>query len=208
VGRLFVDALVAIVPGEALERGWGIIGHWQTEQQRVLIDVAIGAADLEMQMRALRATGVAAVGDEVTFLHRKLPGRQLQAQRPGLAFILLLVNIGSQCREELVEVTIHGRISVGMIDIDRLAKTAGLDGHPRHVSVRCGEDRQVLPMLRADIETHVVVIGAKLAEIGGEADGDGEWIAKIAAGNFSDREYLGKTLKRTTADGREKEISH
>jgi len=54
----------------------------------------------------------------------------------------------------------------------------------------------------------VVVVGAQLAEVGGEADGDGQWVAEVAMGNFCGGEELGECLGCTTTKERENEIPH
>lgn len=121
---------------------------------------------------------------------------------------MLIADVGGQFGEELIEMSVDRGVSIGMVDIDRLAKAAGFDGNPGHIAIRRGEDGKVLPVLCPDIEAHVIMVGAKLAKVGGETDGDGQWVTEVTAGNFCRGKNLGETLKRTTTTEREDEIPH
>ena len=92
--------------------------------------------------------------------------------------MLLLYKCG-QGRDESAEMAVYRRIAIGMADIDRLAESEGPDLYSRDISVRSRIYRQVLPMLGPDIEAHMVVIGAELTEIRGQADGNTERVPEI-----------------------------
>ena len=101
---------------------------------------------------------------------------------PGLAMILFPVNPGCECRKEFVEVAVYSRVPVGMVDVDSLSEAAGLDGDTGDIAIGSGVDGQVLPMLGANIQSHVIVIGAEFPKVGGQAYRDDQWIAKVVAG--------------------------
>ena len=79
------------------------------------------------------------------------------------------MDIGRQCREELVEMPVHRCIAIGMADIDGLAESCRLDLYPGDVAIGGCMYRLVLSVLGTDIQSHVIVIGPKLAEVGGQA---------------------------------------
>jgi hypothetical protein len=54
----------------------------------------------------------------------------------------------------------------------------------------------------------MIMVGAQLAEVGGEKNGDVQWIAEVAARNLCGRKELGESVERTTTTERENEIPH
>ena len=81
-------------------------------------------------------------------------------------------------------------ISVGVPDIDRLAKSKGFNFNPVYITVSSCIYGQVFPVRRSDIETHMIMIGPQFPEICSEADGNiqrvselilriGEWLEKL-----------------------------
>src|ERR1700734_1599100 len=79
------------------------------------------------------------------------------------------MNIDCQCGEELVEMSVHRCIAIGMPDIDGLTESCRLDLYSGDITVGCCMYRLVLLVLGTDIQSHVIVIGPKLAEVGGQA---------------------------------------
>ena len=88
-----------------------------------------------------------------------------------------------------------------MSDIDRLPESERPDLHPRDISVRSCIYREVLPMLGPDIETHMIVVGAKLAEIRGQAHGNPQRVAEIMLRIFGGGEQGRRRLRCKMEEG-------
>ena len=179
---MFIDPLVSVIPGQSGNSRRHVVFYRQPEKKRVQVDVVRGPPDLEMEMGPLRSAGIAAPGDLLALFDRKERRRNRQIDGPGLLPVLLLFNIGGQRRDEVVEMAIYCRIAIGMTDVNRLSESERSDLHPCNITVRSRVNREVLPVLGSDIETHMVVVGAKLAEIRGQAHGNPQRVAEINLG--------------------------
>src|SRR6185437_864130 len=132
-----------------------------------------------MQMRALGAASVAAVSNKFSLVHREKRRRQFEIDLPRPVTILLFVNISGKRGKEVVEMAIDRSIAIGMIDVDSLAEPKGCNGHARYIAIGGSEHGKIFAVLCPDVQTHVIVLGTQLAEVGGQVHGNGQRIAEI-----------------------------
>ena len=95
-----------------------------------------------------------------------------------------------------------------MTNINSLAKSKRFNFYPEDISIRSSINRQVFPVCRPDIQTHMVMIGPEFSEIGSQADGNIQWISEVILGidvglkklTGSDSGVKNQDRKRTVSD--------
>ena len=135
-----------------------------------------------MQVRPLRATGIATIGNKSTLAYRKLFFGKINFNGPAFFFFLFGPYIFFEGREKIIQVSIKGGKPVGMPDDNKAAEAGCADSDMGDITLGGSIYRVVFFGFRADIESHMPVIGPKLAEISGELNGYPHWITEIVPG--------------------------
>ena len=69
-----------------------------------------------------------------------------------------------------------------MPDINRLAKSKRFNLNPENISIGCCIYRQIFPMIRSDIQSHMIMVGTQFPEIGCQTDGNIQGISEFLLG--------------------------
>src|SRR6476661_8961479 len=69
-----------------------------------------------------------------------------------------------------------------MIDIDCPAESGCFNLYPGNISIGCCIHPEILPCIRFQIKTHVIVVGPKLPEVSTKVDWNIQRVSKISLG--------------------------
>ncbi len=152
--------------------GRRFIDYGQAKQQRIEGFTGGRVANLEVQVRTVRATRVAQLANFFPFFYPKLAVWRGEFYLKSLSFVLvfkhILLNIGC----EAVQVRVQRGVAVGVLDVQHVAVSAGL--HLDLVDEAIGSSKHGLarPASTAfDVDTRVKMAGPEFAESAAEPQG-------------------------------------
>ena len=118
-------------------------------------DIRFRVADLHMEMRAGRGSGVAHLPHHVALPHRELVRPEMQVDAETFVLILRLLHTPRHVVAEAEHVSVHRSRTVGMRDIHTVAVSPGTHGHAGDIAALDGMD--VIAHPAADTPVHTAV---------------------------------------------------
>ena len=152
-------------------RGDGVVDVGLEVGQGIEQVARLRAVELQVEMRALGRTRIAAEPDKLSFVDRHHRCREGDVGGIDLVGVLVALHGGLDLRGEVVEMDIDRGVAVGMAHIDGLAKPMRAHGDLADETVGHGVERLARHAVGLDVDAGMEMVRSRLAEVARQLDG-------------------------------------